>query len=101
MCNFWRVVLDVSPVTKLLPQVYVSQDVLPKPKKNNEVQSQHAKNYMKRWGVFWIGYRSQENTEYREMGQSLDQIMLTVISIIWMVYNQEFMVENKKINILI
>ena len=56
---------------------------------------------MKRWGVFWIGYRSQENTEYREMGQSLDQIMLTVTSIIWMVYNQEFMVENKKINILI
>ena len=30
--NFWRVVLDGSAVTKLLPQ-----DILPKPKKNGEV----------------------------------------------------------------
>ena len=38
VCNFWRVVLDGSAVTKLPPQVYVSKDILPKPKKNGEVQ---------------------------------------------------------------
>ena len=38
MCNFWRVVLDGSVVTKLLLQVYISQDILPKPKKNVVVQ---------------------------------------------------------------
>ena len=38
MCNFWRVELDGSAVTKLLPQVYVSQDILLKAKKNGEVQ---------------------------------------------------------------
>ena len=36
VCNFWWVVLDGSAVTKLLPQVYVSQDVLPKPKRNGD-----------------------------------------------------------------
>ena len=38
VCNFWQVVLDGSAVTKLLLQVYVSHDILPKPKKNGEVQ---------------------------------------------------------------
>ena len=36
--NFRRVVLDRSAVTKLLLQIYVSQDILPKLKKNWEVQ---------------------------------------------------------------
>ena len=38
VCIFWRVVQDASVVTKLLPQVYVLQDILPKPKKNDEFQ---------------------------------------------------------------
>ena len=38
MCNFWRVVLDGSAVTKLLPLVYVLEDIQTKPKKNGEVQ---------------------------------------------------------------
>ena len=48
--NFWRVVLDGSAVTKLLPQLYFSQDILRKPKKNGE----------------------GKDTEHRKMEQSLD-----------------------------
>ena len=58
--NFWRVVLDGSAVTKLLPQLYFSQDILRKPKKNGE----------------------GKDTEHRKMEQSLDGIILTII---WMV----------------
>ena len=39
MCNFWQVVLDGSAVTKLLLQVYVSQEILPKTKKAGKVQA--------------------------------------------------------------
>ena len=35
VCNFWRVLLDGSAGTKLLPQVHVSQDILLKPKKKD------------------------------------------------------------------
>ena len=38
VCNFWQVVLDRPAVTKLLPQVDVSQDILPKPKENGDIQ---------------------------------------------------------------
>ena len=38
VCNFWRALLDGFAVTKLLPQVYVSQDIPPKPKRNGEAQ---------------------------------------------------------------
>ena len=61
VCNFWGVILEGPAIIKLLPQVYVWQDILPKPKKNGEVQVKMQ-----------IGYRSQENTEHREMEQSLD-----------------------------
>ena len=38
-CNFRRVVPDRSSVTKLLSQVYISQDILPKPKNYFSMQS--------------------------------------------------------------
>ena len=38
MSNFWRIVLDESAAKNLLPQIYVSQDILPKLKNNGEVQ---------------------------------------------------------------
>ena len=38
VCNFWRVVLNGSAVTKLLPQKNVSHNILPTPEKNGEFQ---------------------------------------------------------------
>ena len=108
MSKFWQVVLGRSAVTKLLPQVYVSQDVLPKPKKIGEIQVnmqtiiQNAGSFsglvidlkkildIERWTKAWI--------KLFLLSYGLYEIILTII---WIVCNQECMVLNEKINVLV
>ena len=89
--NFWRVVLDGSAVTKLLTQVHASQVFYRNQRRMVKFKSTW-KDLCKTLGHF-LDWLSISRKYWREMEQSLDWIMLTII---WMVCNQECMVENER-----